>query len=153
MPPADPGQSVLHVKLANDLREVQRLWAEAEAFAVRAGVPEARRLDLRLALEEAVANVIRYAWDGGTHQFDVRLTGAADELVVWVEDDGRPFNPLRHPNFDPHTPLAGRRPSGLGIHLLRQVMDNVDYARQDGRNRLRMTLHWQSPAASAASHP
>jgi anti-anti-sigma factor len=151
MQPADPGSSALHLKLANDLREVPRLWAEADAFAVRAGVPETRRLDLRLALEEAVVNVIRHAWDGGAHQVDVLLTHTNHEVVARVEDDGRPFDPLGHRRFDPDTPLAGRGPGGLGIHLLRQAMDDVAYERRGGRNRLRLTLRWR-PAEAPPPH-
>jgi anti-sigma regulatory factor (Ser/Thr protein kinase) len=142
MRPADPSSDALHLRLINDLQELRRLRDEAEAFAVRNGVPQRRRLDLRLALEETVVNVIRHAHAGGRHDIDVRLARAGNELVVRIEDHGRPFNPLGHPPFDPDTPLEQRGGGGMGIHMVRQVTDDLAYERRDGRNVLVLTIRW-----------
>jgi anti-sigma regulatory factor (Ser/Thr protein kinase) len=141
------GPGALHLQLANELHELARLHEAAEEFARRAGMPERRRLDLRLALEEVVANVIRYAWDGGRHRIDVLLAHAGGELAAQVADDGRPFNPLERPPLDPETPLEDRPVGGMGIHTVRHVTDGMAYERQGGRNVLSLTFRWRPDAS------
>jgi serine/threonine-protein kinase RsbW len=58
----------------------------------------------------------------------------ANEIRVEVEDDATPFNPLEVPAPDLDRPLDERLVGGLGIHLVRQVMDGLDYQRLDGKN-------------------
>jgi anti-sigma regulatory factor (Ser/Thr protein kinase) len=144
------GPDALHLELANELHELAHLHDAAEAFATRAGMPDRRRFDLRLALEEAVSNVIRYAWDDGRHRIDVLLTYAGSELAAQIADDGLPFNPLDRPPLDPETPLEDRLIGGMGIHTVRQVTDEVAYERQGGRNVLRLTFRWQPDASRPA---
>jgi len=57
-------------------------------------------------------------------------------LVIKVEDDGRPFNPLLSPPPDLHRPLEQRRVGGLGLHLVRELTNCIEYDRVDGKNRL-----------------
>jgi anti-sigma regulatory factor (Ser/Thr protein kinase) len=59
-------------------------------------------------------------------------------VVLAVEDDGVPFNPLQAQEVDIGTPPEERRVGGLGIHIVRNVMNELKYTRQDGRNRLVM---------------
>jgi anti-sigma regulatory factor (Ser/Thr protein kinase) len=131
------------LQLANELPELAPLHKAVETFAERAGMPGQRRLDLRLALEEMVVNVIRYAWDEGRHCIDVLLTHDGSELSAQVADDGRPFNPLDRPAFDLEAPLKDRPVGGMGIHTARQVTDDMAYERRGGRNVLRLTFRWQ----------
>lgn len=140
MQPPGTRPEVLHLELVNEIQEVRRLRAEVESFASRTGIPEDCQANLFLALEEAVVNVIRYAWDDGRHVVTVRLIFANDELDVVVEDDGRPFNPLNHPPFDPDAPLEKRRGGGMGIHIVRHLTDDLTYERLENRNRLRLSL-------------
>jgi anti-sigma regulatory factor (Ser/Thr protein kinase) len=141
------------MQLANELHELARLHDAAEAFAERLGMPGRRRLDLRLALEEVVVNVIRYAWDEGRHPIDVLLTHAGAELTAQVADDGRPFNPLHRPPFDPEVPLEERQIGGMGIHTVRQVADEIVYERQGGRNVLRLTFRWGPDEGRPQANP
>jgi anti-sigma regulatory factor (Ser/Thr protein kinase) len=60
------------------------------------------------------------------------------ELVIEVEDDGRPFNPLQVPPPDLERPLAQRKVGGLGLHLVRELTSSIEYDRKDGKNRLVM---------------
>ena len=128
------------LELPNDIDAVSRLHEAVEDFAARAGLPEVRRLDIRLALEEAFVNVVRYAWEGGQHVIHLRLVREAGGIVAVLDDDGRPFNPLEAPPFDSDTPLKERREGGMGINMIRGLTDEQAYERCGGRNRLRLTV-------------
>jgi serine/threonine-protein kinase RsbW len=93
---------------------------------------------MTLALEEAVTNVILYAFDGAPpqHRLVVRLSAEPARLFAEVIDNGGPFDPLGAAAPDLAGPLSERAPGGLGIHLIRSVMDRVEYRREDGLNRL-----------------
>jgi serine/threonine-protein kinase RsbW len=102
------------------------------------GLPADAAFKLTLALEEAVTNVVNYAFSGTPppHRVVVRLLAEAARVVGEVIDNGAPFDPLEEAPPDLSRPLAERAPGGLGIHLLRTVMDRVEYRREDGHNRL-----------------
>ena len=93
--------------------------------------------DLNLALEEILTNIISYGYtDGQEHEIRVRLSVRPGEVKAEVEDDGQSFNPLAAP--EPHTAeaLEERTIGGLGIHLVRTLMDGLEYKRQADRNVL-----------------
>ena len=143
MTTADPGLDGLELELANEIPELIRLRAAADAFADRCGLVPGRRFDLRLLLTEAVANVIRHGWDEPGHTLTVHLAyhpARGGKVVVEVEDDGSPFNPLDHPLPDLDVPLDGRHCGGMGILMLHRLADDLTYYRAGGRNRLRLTL-------------
>ena len=126
-------------RLRNDPAEAGQLAAWVEDFARRAQLPEAVRNAVDLALEECVTNVFSYAWnDGREHWVTVRFKVDEDEarVEVEIEDDGREFNPLTVPPVDTTKPLESRAIGGLGIHMVRQLMDAVEYRRERGRNVL-----------------
>jgi serine/threonine-protein kinase RsbW len=90
-----------------------------------------------LVLEEIVTNVILYGCeDGLEHEISVRLSWEDPYIKLEVEDDGRPFNPLEAPPPDTGKPLAERQVGGLGIHLVREMMDELEYRRENDKNLL-----------------
>ncbi|MGQ0592993.1 MAG: ATP-binding protein [Gammaproteobacteria bacterium] len=129
----------LSVKLKSDLAELERLAQIVAEFGERHRLSSQALFHANLALEEILANVISYAYgDSKEHHISVCLLVEEGELTVEVEDDGRPFNPLEAPEPDIQKPLEERRAGGLGIHLVRNLMDRLEYQRQDGRNLLIM---------------
>ena len=64
----------------------------------------------------------------------MRLSVESGEIRVNVEDDGKPFNPLDAPEADTAKPLEERTVGGLGVHLVRKLMDGLEYQRRDGKN-------------------
>ena len=90
-----------------------------------------------LAVEELVTNCIKYGYeDAGEHIIEIKLRISGNELALTVTDDGHPFNPLELPAPDTQLPVQDRPIGGLGIHLLRQMSDRMEYVRADGRNRI-----------------
>ena len=126
--------------LVNQLSEVSKIAGFVEAFAAAEGLGPDVVFHLNLALDEVVTNVIRYAHDddGREHPIVVWLALERDELTAQVEDDGRAFNPLEAPAPNLGASLDERPIGGLGIFLVRSVMNSVEYRREDGRNVLIM---------------
>lgn len=125
------------LKLKNDLREVPR----ADGWLVRRcqarQIPDGTVHDLRLALDEVVSNVIRHGYGpGGSGEIQVIAEFAADRVRIEVRDAAKPFNPLSFPEPDLTIPIERRPRGGLGIFLVRKLMDRVDYFRENGCNRL-----------------
>jgi serine/threonine-protein kinase RsbW len=90
-----------------------------------------------LAVEELVTNCIKYAYDDTLeHWICIGIRLSAVEMVVTIEDDGHPFDPRSLPEPDTSLPLEDRPIGGLGIHLLRNLFDALDYSRVEGQNRV-----------------
>jgi len=123
----------------NDLSELGRLNEFLTRFLAENRLPENLALDTGVALEEVFANVVMHGYnDRATHEILVRVAVENGEVVLMVEDDGIAFNPLEAPPADTSLPVEKRSVGGLGIHLVRSLMSEVEYARQNGRNRLEM---------------
>ena len=127
------------IQLKNNLRELERLSQIVNEFG------EAHRLSpkvlyaLNLSLDEILTNVIYYGYDDtNEHHIIIRISLKDEELTAAVEDDGRHFNPLEAAKPDLAKPLEERQVGGLGIHLVMNLMDTVEYKRQGNKNLLVM---------------
>ena len=102
---------------------------------------ESLRFKLRLSIEEAVENVVCYAYEGGIGWLEVGTSLDHDSLILTIElrDAGVPFNPLEAPNPDVTLPANEREVGGLGIFLCKKMMDSINYQYVDGNNVLTMT--------------
>jgi len=132
-------ESRLSLVLRNELGELERMAQAVAAWCQGNSIPSEMEYPVNLALDEIVSNVIRHGWkDGGEHQIEVQVYRRGAELRVEVEDDAVPFNPLEAPAPDITRPLEERLAGGLGIHLVRHIMDSLEYRRHDGKNLLIM---------------
>jgi anti-sigma regulatory factor (Ser/Thr protein kinase) len=129
----------VELRLANDLAGMAEMAERVESFGAAQRLPAEVVNALNVVLDEAVSNAINYGYDAGARgEIAVRLRRAPDRVLVEVEDDGKPFDPLQAPPPDLTLPLEERPIGGLGIHLIRNLMDEVAYARVGGRNVLKM---------------
>lgn len=97
----------------------------------------ALKFTLRLVLEELVVNVVNYAYgEGGDGPLDITVENRDDAIVVTLTDKGVPFNPLEQEAPETDLPPEDRPIGGLGIFLVREMMDNVSYRYEAGRNIL-----------------
>jgi anti-sigma regulatory factor (Ser/Thr protein kinase) len=135
---------------------VERLISALERFGQDHRLPEYDVQAVTLALDEVITNTISYGYnDQVPHEIRVRLTLANSRLSAEVEDDARPFNPLTVPQPDLTSPLETRSVGGLGVHLMRSLMDQVDYRRESGKNHLIMSKRLSGvaqPDTKAESH-
>ena len=102
---------------------------------------EALRFKIRLSIEEAVENVVQYAYEGGLGWIEVGTELDADGvmLTILLKDAGVPFNPLDRPDPDVTLSAEDREIGGLGIFLCKKLMDHIEYKDEDGCNVLIMT--------------
>jgi anti-sigma regulatory factor (Ser/Thr protein kinase) len=117
---------------------VRQAAVEFDAFAATNRLPADAAWPLHLALDEILSNIVRHAYAEGGQGREIevgfRLKDGVVELTLL--DDGLAFDPLTAPQPDTTGPAEDRPVGGLGIFLLRKLMDHVEYERQAGRNRL-----------------
>ncbi len=102
------------------------------------GFPEQRALEIEMAAEEVLLNIILYAYSEGSAG-EVELRGRAlceDEFMLEFEDGGVPFDPTSIPPPDVNLPLSRREVGGLGFFLVRKMVNEVRYRREKNRNIL-----------------
>lgn len=126
-------QLILH----NDVQQIALLGDYIDAIAEETGIDPALAMSLNLALEEAVTNVIMYAYPEGTDgTVDITTTADTQSLTFTIKDSGKAFDPTQHAEADITLSAEERPIGGLGIFLVRKIMDTVDYERKDGFNIL-----------------
>ena len=128
------------LRLASRLSELPRLAAEVARLGREHGLPEGVVSELTLALEEAVSNVIRHGYgDRPDGLISVTFRATGESIVATVEDAAVGFDPLTHPEPDLSVPVEARPAGGMGVYLIKRLMDEVDYRVDDGRNVLTLT--------------
>lgn len=120
--------------------EFGRLIEFAEKFAARHGLAAPERARLLIILEELFTNAVRYGYPQGGEEgrIEVELAAAPGQIAIDFSDDGRPFDPLKHdlPALD-HLPQE-RSGGGVGLRIVRSLVNEARYSRNAGRNRLRL---------------
>ncbi|MBC8616186.1 MULTISPECIES: ATP-binding protein [Parabacteroides] len=130
--------NTLHIK--NELEQLTRLYEFLDLHASAYGLEEQLTMQIKLALEEVVTNVILYAYPDKKDQ-DIRIdmNYGNKQLTIVITDKGTPFNPLEMKEPDITLPPEERPIGGLGIYLVKQLMTEVTYSRSSGKNILTMT--------------
>ena len=121
--------------LKPSMDDIGRLAPFITSAANRAGIEGKEAKRLRLAAEETVANIINY---GQATAIKLQATVADNQLELTIDDDGLPFDPTQDSPTDLSVPPDQRPPGGLGIMLLHQMTDGLDYQRIDGHNVLKI---------------
>ena len=123
--------------LQNDVQQVPLLAQFVDEACETAGLDMATTMKLNLAIEEAVVNVMNYAYPQGTvGDINIEAKGDDNLLEFIISDTGTPFDPTAQAGVDTTLSAEERPIGGLGIHLVRQIMDSVNYERIDNRNVL-----------------
>lgn len=109
----------------------------------RFGLDEALCSRVNLLLEEALVNVVSYAYPEGSTG-EIELSACFEEsgrkLILSISDSGKPFDPTKAEAPDLNAPIEERPVGGLGIYLVRTLSDSVEYKRENNRNILTITL-------------
>jgi anti-sigma regulatory factor (Ser/Thr protein kinase) len=137
---------VIAVELKNQLSEIARLARIVDDFGRRHQIKAQVIYNMKLALDEILTNVISYGYDdAGEHQITARFCLEQGKWTAEVEDSGRPFNPLTSPEANTKQSLEARPIGGLGIHLVRKLIDESEYRRQNDKNLLVMRINLKGP--------
>ena len=134
---ATPSRRII---MKNEMTEVARLRSFFFSVCREYHIDDETAKTLYLALEEWVANVIGYAYPKGIRgHVEVTADVKDDVMTLVIKDHGTAFDPTQHAEVDIEAGLDERAIGGLGIHLVRTIMDSVEYQRTaDGYNRLTM---------------
>jgi anti-sigma regulatory factor (Ser/Thr protein kinase) len=131
--------------ISNHHAEVERVCSWIAELAKSAGVPHSVCFKLDLCVAEAVTNVIDYGYeDQGKHEISLRCAITEKRIELVMEDNGKPFNPLKAPEPKHPTSLKEADIGGLGIPLLRAYTKECYYTRDADKNKLTMVLAIES---------
>jgi len=131
-----------NIVLRNDTQDVPRLITFVDEASQLAGFSSEDTAKVRLAVEEVVVNVMNYAYPADTHG-DVTVEASLYDtnLTFRIIDNGVPFDPTALPEVDTTLPARERAIGGLGIHLVRQIMDTIQYERMGSLNVLTLIIN------------
>ncbi len=123
----------------NSIEQIEMLASELLKFGKDNSLGDDVMFNIHLAMEEVISNIILYGFnDKREHEIFVRLELDRNFIIVEVKDDGRPFNPLDLPKPDLNKPIEEKPIGGLGVYLVRALMDGVEYTRDGDHNILKM---------------
>jgi serine/threonine-protein kinase RsbW len=130
-------------------KELPRIGRFVEEACVGANIAPAARFDLQMAVDEACCNVFEHAYGGSAGEIELRFETRGQDAVITLHDRGRAFNPESVLPPDTSRPLEERPVGGLGLHLIRTLMDQIsfNFSPDDG-NTLVMEKYGVVPAGS-----
>jgi len=136
---------IMQIHLLNRLDELKRLAAATDQLVEDWGIPPNVIMELNLAVEELFTNIIFYAYDDlEEHEIEILFEHPEPHCVrITFSDDGKAFNPLEKSADDNlGKPLEERQIGGLGIHLVKKMVSQLEYQRKDGKNVLLLTRNF-----------
>ena len=124
--------------IESNLGELERLHDAVAELGQVGNWPPDLVYHVDLVLEELIVNTVNYGYDDNArHEIEIALTSDVDALTIEIADNGHAFNPLSDaPEPDLDLGLEDRQIGGLGIHLVRAIMDEIHYRRDQDKNRL-----------------
>ncbi len=131
-------------ELKNELSELNALARHLNDWGGAIGLADNSIARINICLDELFTNIVLYGFDDdGEHIVKFALKGDSNFVEINIEDDAKPFNPLE--KVDPDFPenVEEAKIGGLGILIIRKIMDNVTYERSQGKNKLTMKKNIQ----------
>ncbi len=130
------------ISLVNKISELEKLRDTLENLCSQWSLSPAICMSVNLALEEAFTNIVNYAFDDQMpHDISMEFSYAENQLKVVIADDGKPYDPTRQTAPDISLPAKERPIGGLGVFLIKKIMDDVSYERTSNQNKLYLTKH------------
>lgn len=128
---------IKHFVIQNQIDQLSSLAVKIEELAEKWELSPALAMNINLVIEEALSNIIFYAFtDKGIHEIRISVSLTNKWFTIKITDDGIPFNPLLQQLPDINLPAEDRPVGGLGIFLISQIMDEMNYSRQKNHNIL-----------------
>lgn len=137
--------------LANTHGDIQATGEKVRRFLEMHGTSEEDLTGIDVVLDEVLTNAVNYGFeDGNAHEILLSLALDGGHLIIEVQDDGRPFDPLSIPAPDLDADLESRQIGGLGMHFVRTLLDRVSYERRNGWNVLKLEKQLAGRAEKAS---
>jgi anti-sigma regulatory factor (Ser/Thr protein kinase) len=134
------------VQTPGDMSYLYRIREFIAGIAIESGLAQQDIDNIELAVDEACTNVIEHGYDPDEQNKDItiRMEINTSKLVLKIIDHARPFNIVGYSPADIHQLQEERKDGGLGIRLIKRIMDTIDYRTSaDGQNELIMTKYFQ----------
>ena len=127
------------LKLKNQVGELERVNRFIEEIGNELGLSMELRMDLNLVMEEMVSNVIFYAYPKDVEgEIELEAEYDGNELCFVQSDSGKEFDPTQKEDANPDINPAEREIGGMGIYIVKNIMNEVSYQRLEGKNLLTM---------------
>jgi anti-sigma regulatory factor (Ser/Thr protein kinase) len=138
------------VTVKNRIEDLLRVNSLFESFATQHDISGRLRYHLLVSIEEILTNIIKYGFDEeGVHPIHITFRRVEEQIEMEFEDRGREFNPLEIGEPDLDSPIEDRQLGGLGIHLVKKMVDEAKYRREGDRNILLLRKDKNSAAPAA----
>ncbi|MEX1829223.1 ATP-binding protein [Luteibacter sp. CQ10] len=125
----------MRLRIPNRLEDVFVALEQAAGHLDRHHIDEACRADVRLVLEELLVNIVRHGYpDGRDGEIRISIDVHRDHVQLKLEDDAQPFDARAHELPDLAGDIADREIGGLGLHLIHNIADALEYTRHGNRN-------------------
>lgn len=133
------------LRIDNQIDELVKVEFFLNELAGDWGLSEPLVFSLNLVLEEALTNINEYAYDDDRkHTIEIYFNKTGDVLSILIIDDGHEYDPTLVPDPDITLSAEDRSIGGLGIFLIRKIMDKVEYQRKENKNYLTLTKNTES---------
>jgi serine/threonine-protein kinase RsbW len=127
------------IRIKNQVGELERVNLFVEEIGEELGLDMELQMNLNLVMEEMVSNVIFYAYpEGSTAEIELVAESDGKELTFVLSDKGKEFDPTAKVDADPDVNPAERDIGGMGIYIVKNIMNQVTYQRLEGKNLLTM---------------
>ncbi len=142
-PVAKSDDEIWTMTIKNRLSEIPEVIDGIEKFCQELPVPLSPGRKLKIVLDEILNNTISYGYDDEQEQeIRIEVEPIADGIILTIRDSGNAFNPLERETPDTDLSIDDRSPGGLGLHLVKNMVDDVHYVRVDETNVLSLTLYF-----------
>jgi anti-sigma regulatory factor (Ser/Thr protein kinase) len=141
----EPPEKSVELSIRNDITELVAVSEALQRIGENADIPSKTLMHLQIVLDEILSNIIKYAWNPSEpHEIKIGIKVHNGTVTLAFVDDGTPFDPSGHSLVQPETVGTRPQPGGKGIHLVKQLVDEFQYASIDGKNRLTITKRYHS---------
>ena len=139
----DDKEKLADLSIRNNIADLAIVRATLDRIGEDFDIPNRAVIQLQVALDEVLSNIVKYAWPGDeAHELQLRIRIQNGGIEVVIVDDGTPFDPLSHVPRAAAAPGSRPKPGGVGIQMVRKLVDIFEYTRIDGRNQVTLSKRY-----------
>src|SRR5437764_11235755 len=126
---SNPQKPLVELALRNDPAQLVLVTNALDRLGRDGAIPESAVIELQVALDEVLSNIIKYAWpEGGEHELQVRIGSRQGEVEAVIIDDGLAFDPREPSAAGAPVSSSASRAGGIGLKMLKQLVDRIEYS-------------------------
>jgi sigma-B regulation protein RsbU (phosphoserine phosphatase) len=138
-----PPKPAALLSLPADIDRLEEVQTFIEANLDAAACPDSVKKQIELAVEEIFVNIANYAYSPATGDVEISCVPSGESVLITFSDAGKRYNPLEHEDPDIGLPAGERPVGGLGILIVKRLMNTIQYTYEAGRNRFVIGKSWR----------